>query len=80
MKKIFLLSMFCLIYSAYGLEIQTNAIIRGVNKKAGFWTYSVKEMFYTNQNELLIKAGNKTVYFLIDENNSIIELDEDSYL
>lgn len=81
MKKI-ILFFICLffVYSVYGLEIRTNSIIRGVNKKATFWTYSVKEMFYTKQNELLLKADDETVFFLIDEDNSIIELDEGSYL
>ena len=81
MKKI-ILFFICLffVYSVYGLEIRTNSIIRGVNKKATFWTYSVKEMFYTKQNELLLKADDETVFFLIDEENSIIELDEGSYL
>ena len=81
MKKI-ILFFICLffVYSVYGLEIRTNSIIRGVNKNATFWTYSVKEMFYTKQNELLLKADDETVFFLIDEENSIIELDEGSYL
>ena len=82
MKKI-ILFFICLffVYSVYGLEIRTNAIIRGVNKKAGFETCFVKDMFYTKQNELFIKAGgNNIFFFLINEDNSIIELDEDSYL
>lgn len=64
MKKI-ILFFICLffVYSVYGLEIRTNSIIRGVNKKATFWTYSVKEMFYTKQNELLLKADDETVFF-----------------
>lgn len=82
MKKI-ILFFICLffVYSVYGLEIRTNSIIRGVNKKAGFETCFVKDMFYTKQNELFIKAGgNNIFFFLINEDNSIIELDEDSYL
>lgn len=82
MKKI-ILFFICLffVYSVYGLEIRTNAIIKGVNKKAGFETCFVKDMFYTKQNELFIKAGgNNIFFFLINEDNSIIELDEDSYL
>lgn len=82
MKKI-ILFFICLffVYSVYGLEIRTNSIIRGVNKKAGFETCFVKDMFYTKQNELFIKAGgNNMFFFLINEDNSIIELDEDSYL
>ena len=82
MKKI-ILFFICLffVYSVYGLEIRTNSIIRGVNKKAGFETCFVKDMFYTKQNELCIKAGgNNIFFFLINEDNSIIELDEDSYL
>lgn len=82
MKKI-ILFFICLffVYSVYGLEIRTNAIIKGVNKKAGFETCFVRDMFYTKQNELFIKAGgNNIFFFLINEDNSIIELDEDSYL
>ena len=82
MKKI-ILFFICLffVYSVYGLEIRTNSIIRGVNKKAGFETCFVKDMFYTKQNELFIKAGgNNIFFFLINEDNSIIELDEDLYL
>ena len=62
MKKI-ILFFICLffVYSVYGLEIRTNAIIKGVNKKAGFETCFVKDMFYTKQNELFIKATKKVI-------------------
>lgn len=81
MKKCILLLMTVFsIRSIYGIEIRTNCIISGFNKRAAFWTYSVKDLFYTNQNELLIKVNKESVFFLIDENNYIAEIDEETYL
>lgn len=78
MKKILSLIVIILsINNLFSLEIRTSKMIGGYKRQA-FSTYSVQDIFYTNDNELILKALDfeKQRFFLLDYNNEISEIDE----
>ena len=81
MKKILPLIFIALsINNLFSLEIRTSKIQTGFNKQ-GFSTFSVIDLFYTNEDELILKSiyFENFRYFCINKNNEIKEIDEQSY-
>lgn len=81
MKKILLLIFIALsINNLFSLEIRTSKIQTGFNKQV-FSTFSVIDLFYTNEEELILQSiyFENFRYFCINKNNEIKEIDEQSY-
>ena len=73
---IFFCSFFC-----FSLEVKTSKIFGGYNKQ-NFSTSTVRDLFYTTDNILLVKGYyfDSYRYFIIDCKNNIEEIDESIFL
>lgn len=81
MKKVLPLIFIALsINNLFSLEIRTSKIQTGFNKQV-FSTFSVIDLFYTNEDELILQSiyFENFRYFCINKNNEIKEIDEQSY-
>lgn len=81
MKKKFLVVIIFLYKTlSFSLEVRTNVIVNGAYNKIGFWTRGVKDCFFTEDDELVIKSSfhGDFIYSVI-ENKDAYEIDLDLY-